>query len=75
MERRRAGGGSLMAVGSFLSDHRLSMGMVVCNTKASNMAFQWRCLSCWRALFRPRDGDLSTFASHAKIIQIDRRPR
>jgi acetolactate synthase-1/2/3 large subunit len=65
---------SLMAVGSFPSDHRLSMGMVgMHGTKASNMAFQ-TCdlLIVLGARFSDRvTGDPSTFASHAKIIQID----
>ncbi len=65
---------SLMAVGSFPSDHRLSMGMVgMHGTKASNMAFQ-SCdlLIVLGARFSDRvTGDPNTFASHAKIIQID----
>ena len=65
---------SLMAVGSFPSGHRLSMGMVgMHGTKASNMAFQ-ACdlLIVLGARFSDRvTGDASTFASHAKIIQID----
>ncbi len=65
---------SLMAVGSFPSDHALSMGMVgMHGTKASNMAFQ-ACdlLIVLGARFSDRvTGDPNTFASHAKIIQID----
>jgi acetolactate synthase-1/2/3 large subunit len=65
---------SLMAVGSFPANHRLSMGMVgMHGTKASNMAFQ-ACdlLIVLGARFSDRvTGDASTFASRAKIIQID----
>ena len=65
---------SLMAVGSFPSDHPLSMGMVgMHGTKASNMAFQ-ACdlLIVLGARFSDRvTGDPNTFAAHAKIIQID----
>lgn len=65
---------TLMGVSSFPSKHPLYMGMVgMHGTKASNMAFQ-NCdlLIVLGARFSDRvTGDVSKFASHAKIIQID----
>mgnify|MGYP000451119627 CR=1 FL=1 len=65
---------TLMGVSSFPSKHPLYMGLVgMHGTKASNMAFQ-NCdlLIVLGARFSDRvTGDVSKFASHAKIIQID----
>jgi acetolactate synthase-1/2/3 large subunit len=65
---------TLMGTSSFPGDHRLCTGMVgMHGTKASNMAFQ-NCdlLIVLGARFSDRvTGDVSNFASHAKIIQID----
>lgn len=65
---------TLMGTGSFPGKHRLYTGLVgMHGTKASNMAFQ-NCdlLIVLGARFSDRvTGDVSKFASHAKIIQID----
>ncbi len=65
---------TLMGTGSFPKKHRLYTGLVgMHGTKASNMAFQ-NCdlLIVLGARFSDRvTGDVSKFASHAKIIQID----
>lgn len=65
---------TLMGVSAFPSRHPLYMGLVgMHGTKASNMAFQ-NCdlLLVLGARFSDRvTGDVSQFASHAKIIQID----
>ncbi len=65
---------TLMGVSAFPSNHPLYMGLVgMHGTKASNMAFQ-NCdlLLVLGARFSDRvTGDVSNFASHAKIIQID----
>ena len=65
---------TLMGVSAFPSKHPLYMGLVgMHGTKASNMAFQ-NCdlLIVLGARFSDRvTGDVSKFASHAKIIQID----
>ncbi len=65
---------TLMGVSAFPSKHPLYMGLVgMHGTKASNMAFQ-NCdlLLVLGARFSDRvTGDVSRFASHAKIIQID----
>ncbi len=65
---------TLMGVSAFPSKHPYYMGLVgMHGTKASNMAFQ-NCdlLLVLGARFSDRvTGDVSQFASHAKIIQID----
>ncbi len=65
---------TLMGVGAFPSKHPLYMGLVgMHGTMASNMAFQ-NCdlLLVLGARFSDRvTGDVSKFASHAKIVQID----
>lgn len=65
---------TLMGTSSFPGEHRLYTGLVgMHGTKASNMAFQ-NCdlLLVLGARFSDRvTGDVSQFASHAKVIQID----